>query len=143
MLCVGMPPAKQRLAARKKGTSCFIRVYLILKFIIAPGRQTPTMPGFYESLQGFVASPRRVAFVLVDRLAIRSQTVVAMLAPIDSLALGRGRVPLRFDVEALPVQERATILSNYGECGSLHIYALPLAACNSARLTATRASCTL
>ena len=47
------------------------------------------------------------------RLAIRAQAVVAVLAPVNPLALGSGRVPLGFDVETLPVEERASILADH------------------------------
>src|SRR5207247_3116508 len=82
---------------------------------ILPGRLD-----VHRKLQRFITRPGRIAFVLVHGLAVRAQTVVAVLAPVKTLTLGSGRVPLGFDVKTLPVEECAAILPDYRKCGALH-----------------------
>ena len=101
-------------------------------------------PAGESELQLFIAGSGRVALVIVRELSVRTEAIVRVLAPEDSViaVLDRG-IPLGIDEHALPAQHVAAVLSDYSQSRPFHDYAFPRAASSRARLMATRANCTL
>src|SRR5882724_2041943 len=155
MLFDGLVAAKLRQAARDNATIVHKTLFIpsLLPRIIHPldaiGRK---LVAASFSLKRLVALSRRIALVIVHQLAVRSQTIVRVLAPESAVvAVGYRGVPGRLDKHAFPAQVGAPVLTNVGQSGALprwlrHLksfYALARTASSSARFTATRASCTL
>src|SRR6266850_824274 len=145
MLFEGIAAAKLRQAARDDTTMMDKALFIpsLLPRIIHPlDAAERRLVAASFSLKRFVALSRRIALVIVHQLAVRSQTIVRVLAPESAVvAVGYRGVPGRLDKHAFPAQVGAPVLANVGQSGALprwlrHLksfYALARTASSSAR----------
>jgi hypothetical protein len=70
-------------------------------------------------LERFITTPRRVALVIVDELAIRAEALLRFVTPEKTVARVRnGLVPFRIDVQAFPAKVVAAVVVDPSQRGS-------------------------